>query len=379
MIVFLTVCYIGFLFVLVKIGVLKPRLWVKLSPIVWIFLLLLLLFIPMQFAAPSGEAVVWKPVIPISSRVSGRIVTIHVKPLEPVKKGDVLLEIDSEPYQLEVNRLRASLADAKQQVKQLKATWEAAKKSVARAQSQLQLQESQYRRNIQLLAKRAASEEDVDRSLRNRDTARATLEETRALEEKAKLAYESEVTEGEHKGKNTKVAQIEASLAKAEYDLRQTIIVAPENGYVVNLQLQEGMSMSIAAGNPMLTFVPSRPSDAQYVVARIPENFLRHVKKGNEVELAMRFAPGRILRGKVDHVIQITGEGQLLPSGKVPEIAKTVRTGGQFAVKIKLNDADPIFPIGGGGQAAIYTQTGAATHVIRRVMMRMKTWLNYLF
>lgn len=380
MIVFLTVLYVGVLFLLVKIGILKPRLWVKLSPIAWIFLLLIGLFIPMQFSAPSGQVVVWKPVIPIASRVSGRITKVLVKPLEPVKKGDLLIQIDPEPYQLEVNRLQASLADAKQEVKQLKATWEAAKKSTARAQSQLQFQETEYRRNVTLLSKRAASEEDVERSLRNRDTAQATLAEMKALEVKAQLAYDSEITEGPYKGQNTKVAQIEAALAKAEYDLRQTKIIAPEDGYVVNLQLQEGMSMAIFAGNPMLTFVPSRPEEAKYVVAQIPENFLRHVKAGNEVELSMRFAPGTIIRGKVDHVIQITGEGQLLPSGKVPEFGKTVTTDGQFAVKIKLNDDVKLdLPIGGGGQAAIYTKSGKATHVIRRVMMRMNTWLNYIF
>ena len=247
MIVFLTVCYVGVLWLLVKIGILKPRLWVKLSPIAWMALLLLVLFIPMQFSAPSGNVVVWQPVIPISSRVSGRVVKVHVKPNVPVKKGDLLVQIDPEPYQLEFNRLQASLVQAEQEVAQLKASWEASKKTVKKAEAQLKLQEAEYQKNLNLFRKSAVSDTDVQKSLRNRDSAFASLEEAGALEKKAQIAYESQMPEGPYKGESTIVAQLKASLAKAQYDLKQTEIRAPQDGYVVNLQLWEGMSMSIAA------------------------------------------------------------------------------------------------------------------------------------
>ena len=54
MIVFLTVIYVVLLLVAFKMKVLKPTLWWKLSPIVWVLILVIALFIPMQFWAPSG-------------------------------------------------------------------------------------------------------------------------------------------------------------------------------------------------------------------------------------------------------------------------------------------------------------------------------------
>ena len=55
MIVFLTLCYCGLIFLLVKLGVIRLTLWWKISPVVWILGLLVVLFLPMQFAAPSGN------------------------------------------------------------------------------------------------------------------------------------------------------------------------------------------------------------------------------------------------------------------------------------------------------------------------------------
>jgi hypothetical protein len=62
----------------------------------------------------------------------------------------------------------------------------------------------------------------------------------------------------------------------------------------------------------------------------------------------------------------------------IPMVASRVKTGGAFAVQIAL---DPEWsgyrqPMGAGGSAAIDTDRGKPTHRIRKVMMRMDTWLN---
>ena len=56
-------------------------------------------------------------------------------------------------------------------------------------------------------------------------------------------------------------------------------------------------------------------------------------------------------------------------------------TGEQFAVILNLDDEriDPLsLPGGALGTAAIYTENASATHVIRRIMVRMESWMNYI-
>ena len=56
MIAFLTLCYVALLAILVWLKVLPNTLWTWLSTIVWMVLLFVLLFIPMQWGAPAGPA-----------------------------------------------------------------------------------------------------------------------------------------------------------------------------------------------------------------------------------------------------------------------------------------------------------------------------------
>ena len=79
---------------------------------------------------PSGSFTVISRVIEVTPNVSGQVTAIPVKPNEPVKAGTVLFRIDPTPFQFKVNQLEASLAHAKQQVKQLKASYEQASANV---------------------------------------------------------------------------------------------------------------------------------------------------------------------------------------------------------------------------------------------------------
>src|SRR5271170_7514952 len=126
MIVFLTICYCVVLGLLIKIKFLKPTLLVKLSPVLWFLLLMVGLFIPMQFWAPSGNVIISQRITRMTPSVHGQIVKVHVQPNDNVKKGAPLITIHPAPYQYQVNGLKAKLAAAKQKVLELKATLDAA-------------------------------------------------------------------------------------------------------------------------------------------------------------------------------------------------------------------------------------------------------------
>jgi multidrug resistance efflux pump len=83
-----------------------------------------------NYLTPSGRFTVVSRVTEVMPNVSGQVVEIPVKPNEPVTFGDVLFQIDWAPFQYKVNQLEAQLAQAQQQVKQLKANYERATANV---------------------------------------------------------------------------------------------------------------------------------------------------------------------------------------------------------------------------------------------------------
>jgi len=107
------------------------------------------------------------------------------------------------------------------------------------------------------------------------------------------------------------------------------------------------------------------------------------VSTGQAVEIALNLYPGQIFEGKVEAIWKANSQGQLLPSGRLPdfEVQPPETPQAQYAVKIVFDEADASkFPIGAEGRAAIYTQgTTGAWAALRRIGIRADSWLNWLY
>jgi len=116
------------------------------------------------------------------------------------------------------------------------------------------------------------------------------------------------------------------------------------------------------------------------VVALYHQNELHAVAPGNEVEFALKTMPGKILKGKVDSVVWAQGQGQLLPSGNIPMSGVMALPPGRYAVKFDIAERDKavFLAAGAAGDAAIYTDNLHAVHIIRKVILRVGSYLNYL-
>ena len=109
------------------------------------------------------------------------------------------------------------------------------------------------------------------------------------------------------------------------------------------------------------------------------QNLLRNVQPGDIVEIAFKSLPGRVASGKVDQILEYSGEGQFEPSRVVP-VAGDVQSQGFLVVRILLDDQALAreLPMGGAGTTAIYTQVGSPFHVISKIALRMKAWMYYV-
>ncbi|MFT5041257.1 MAG: multidrug resistance efflux pump [Hyphomicrobiaceae bacterium] len=121
MIVFLTLLYCALLAALVKFKLVPWNLATKLSPLVWMSILLIGLFVPMQFYAPAGSARLVRHSVQIVPNFAGVVIKVAAKSNVPLSKGDLLFKIDPTPFEAVVRQLEAQLGLARLRVEQARA------------------------------------------------------------------------------------------------------------------------------------------------------------------------------------------------------------------------------------------------------------------
>ena len=361
----------------------QTQVTVAIIPIVGMAILILLLNV---FAPSSTDVRVFKYTVPIVSQLRGRVIEVPVEEgNRPVKKGDVLFKIDPEPYRLTVNQLEAQLASAiasqKEQEESLKGARGAVDQSAARMReiaARLELARSRVTQNRELVATGAGSKFDLEQAETNLKDLEGQLDAARASQVQARAGEQQTVQKlgAKVNGEFAQVAQIRAQLENARWELDQTVTRSPCDCYVINLQLRAGGFVAGVPFNAVMTLVESEGQ----VVALFNQNELHQVAPGNEAEFTLYTDPGRIIKGKVDSVIWAQGQGQLPPSGTLPMIGVLTQPPGRFAVKFDIADKDKevFMAAGAAGNAAIYTERLAAIHIIRKVVLRVGSYINYL-
>ncbi len=109
MIVFLLNVYLVLLLILVKLRIVPFNLFWKVSPVIVLLALLVGLFIPMGWGAPSGPALVVRNSVQIVPDVAGEVTDVPIEPNKPIKANDVLFKIDPTPFAAQANALGAQL------------------------------------------------------------------------------------------------------------------------------------------------------------------------------------------------------------------------------------------------------------------------------
>ena len=381
MIVFLTLCYCALLAGAVKFRIVPFNTFWKLSPILWMVVLFVVLFIPMQWGAPSGPIRLYQNVVEIVPNVTGEVTEVPVKPLVPSAEGTELFKIDPTPFQAAVDQSRAALAEARQAVPQLGASLDAAQAAVAEAEALRDRSKDEFERlhtaneSARSAVNRslAFSESDVEQRRLTYVASEASLTRALATAEQARLAYNSNID-----GVNTTVARLDAELRRAEFNLEQTIVRAPSDGFVVSLSLQPGQRVANLPLRSWMAFVPLE--QRRHVVA-IPQSRQRFVRPGQSAEVTFAHFPGQVFNATVEEVIPINAAAQVPPNGVLPSLAPLSGPNELMGVVLNLADGADLYseiPAGAGGTAAIYTSSVQPTHIIRRVMIRMDAWLNYI-
>ena len=286
-----------------------------------------LLLLIMNYNHPfTSNARIYFAVTPVLPSVRGRVIDVPAPTNAPLKEGDVLFRIDPAPYQFVVDQKKAALAEAEQNVKQLKSGLDQATASAERANAQRELAQQNFDRQAELFEKKIIAQATLDTFTRNLETANQSLVGARAEEERARLAYSSNI-----EGVNTSVARLSAELADAQWDLDQTVTRAPAAGFITQVGLRPGMYVVPAPLRPVMVFVNTDKRDQQFTAA-FQQNSLQRVKAGDEAEAAFDAVPGRVFKGKVSLVLDAIAAGQFAATGTLVDLGARTEGGRALAV-----------------------------------------------
>lgn len=309
---------------------------------------------------------------PIIPTVGGRVIDVPVSPSVPLKTGDVLFRIDPERYENAVKAKEAELADAAQATKQLQSAAETAKRNSDAAASARDGAQDIYVRSKQLIEKGAVSQAQFKQTEERFFAAQSQAQAAQAEAERAALEASAAI-----QGVNTDVARIQAELDSARYDLEQTVVRAPTDGVVLQLFLRPGMYAVPMPLRPVMIFMHQEKAG---FAAAFLQNSSQRIIEGADAEVIFPAVPGRFFKAKVAKAGAYIPQGQLQATGTLVD-PEQIKGDGRVIVQMEFLDDLSKYQIipGSVGSVAIYTDHAKHLAILRKVLLRMKSWMNFIF
>lgn len=200
------------------------------------------------------------------------------------------------------------------------------------------------------------------------------LAETRLLQTKA-LAEDEAGSVYDVQVQETNVAKLSALLDNARWNLEQTTVRAPSDGIVTFVGLRPGARVSSMPVASSMAFIDT---SEVILAAQVLQNFSRYIESGQPAEVTFKSRPGEVYSAKVSYILPVTAQGQMMVSGTAARPVSGAP--GPFFVRLELDDPELIAGLvtGSVGTSAIYTSKATAAHLIRKVMIRLTSIINYI-
>src|SRR6267142_5682990 len=309
---------------------------------------------------------------PIVPAVSGLVTEVPVKTNTPLKAGDILFRINPEPFENAVKAKEAALAAAVQTTLQLRATADAAQKKLESALADRDSAKDIFERSQQLLQSGAIAQVQYEKAKNTFNADEAIAQSAKAEANRALLEAEAVV-----QGVNTDVARLQSELDTAKFNLEHSVVRAPTDGTVQQNFLRPGMYAASLPLRPVMVFLHD---EKPKFTAAFLQNSAQRIEQGSEAEFILPAVPGRFFKAKVAAVGAFIPQGQLQPSGNLID-PEQIKGDGRILVAVEPQEDLSKYMIvpGSTAQVAIYTHHMKHLDILRKVLLRMKSWTNFIF
>jgi multidrug resistance efflux pump len=283
-----------------------------------------------RFTPYTQQARVQAFVVPVAAEVSGRVTRVLVHNNQEVDAGQLLFEVDGEPYRIAADRARADLESMRRQI--------------------------------------GASTAGIDSAL-------AGLRAAIANEVKAR--QDSDRLERLYREDEGTVSLRRLEVARATHEQAQSQVVA------ARADLRTEVGQFAAAGSPVMTLIAIRDV---WINADMTENNLGHLKPGTAVSIALDALPGEVFHGRVRSIGYGVSVGQSTPPGSLPTVQNSrdwLRPAQRFPVVIEFDRDERArlhdMRVGGQAEVMAFPSEGNLLNLPGRVFLRIMSWLSYLY
>jgi membrane fusion protein (multidrug efflux system) len=251
----------------------------------------------------TDDAQVKQDIVSVSPQVNGQIVQVFVRNGAIVKRGDLLVRIDPEPYRVALEQAQAQLANARLQTQVLRTTAAGTGGDIVGEQANLAIKKNAFARQQALLKQGFTTRSAYDDALNEVKTAEQDLADARARAANAHAAVAP--------GEQPQIAQAQAAVDKARLDLTRTEVRAPMDGTVENADNLQVGQMAVT-GLGMISLVHSQSA---WVEANFKEKDVGRMVPGQKAKIEVDAYPGQKFDAHVQSVGAGTGsEFSLLPA-----------------------------------------------------------------
>ena len=255
----------------------------------------------------TDNAYVKANVIIISPEISGRVTSVLVVDNQAVEANDILLQLDSSPLEIKLNRARAQMAVIRTELESLRADYGETVVQAQQAEDKVRHLNRRYKRQRKLLKQGLSSEEKHDEAKHDLQVARREVQiiQQRVQRVLAQLAGNEVLPVDQH----PRYLTAQTTYDQAAIDLKATTIRAPASGIVSNMKLQVGEYAQ--AGKPIFSLIENQPI---WVEANLKETQLTHILPGQQATIVADAYPDKIWESVISSIAPATGaEFSILP------------------------------------------------------------------
>lgn len=278
------------------------------------------------FFAYCSDAYVRAHVAEIAPRVEGHLTEVFVENNDFVKKGQLLMKIESYPYELKRNVKKASLAEQVMQLKIYQTKLDTAQQELKAVEGQYKLACIETARYLKMLNENATSQEAYEKVLNAQEAARKQLDSA-----SENVQYWRQTVEVQQ----TVIYSEKAQLDLAEYYLSLTNVTAPVDGYVTNITCRPGDF--VKQGDALFGLLDD---NLWWIEANYKEYMLGRIKEGQKVWIITDIYPLTVFRGEVENCSRAV-KRQEESSTVLPVVSPTtdwIRLDQRFQLRIKFKE-----------------------------------------